>query len=88
MPISDYGGTEMVIVDWAVAFLCSNGISSVVLLLILAAASLALIPLNEWLVLHRAAQQESSVEHLEALFALEDRRGAGRPRVRRLRGPR
>ena len=78
----------IVIQHGAIAFLCSNGVSTAVLFLVLAAASLALIHFNDWYVVNRAAQRESSVEWLEALFALEDCRGIGRPRAPRLRDPR
>jgi len=77
-----------VILHWTIAFLCNDCVSAVVLIILLAAACVALIPLNDWLVLCRAAQQESGVEYLEALWALEDCRGIGRPRVNRFRRPR
>jgi hypothetical protein len=82
------GRVAIVILHWAIAFLCGSGGSTVVLCLVVAAASLALIPLSDWLVLNRAAQVESSVEQLEALFALDDCRGVGWPRVPRSRGSR
>jgi hypothetical protein len=79
---------SIVILHWAIALLCNDCFSSVVLIVLLAAASVALIPLNDWLVLYRAARQQSRVDYLEALWALEDCRGIGRPRVSRLRGRR
>jgi multisubunit Na+/H+ antiporter MnhG subunit len=44
------------------------------------AASLGLISFNDWYILNRAAHRKSSIEALEALFALEDLRGIGQPR--------
>jgi hypothetical protein len=46
-------------------------------LVALLAASPALIRFNDWRVVSRAAQLESSVDSLEALFALEDDRAIG-----------
>jgi hypothetical protein len=87
---ADFGlgeGTDTVMPHWAVTFLYSRCDLSDMLTLLLFAASFALIPINEWYVLNRSAQRGSSVEHLEALFALEDDRGIGRPRVPRLWDP-
>ena len=61
---------------WTIPFLC-NCVLPVVLLLVLFAAPLALIRFNDWYILSRAAQRESSAEDLEALFALEDSRAIG-----------
>jgi hypothetical protein len=46
----------------------------IVVLMVLLAASVALLRFNDWFIVSRAVQRESSVEHLEALFALEDHR--------------
>ena len=70
---------------WTVLFLCGYCVSTAVLILVLLAASLALIGFNDWYVIRRAAQRESSVEALEALFALDDNRAIDRLRPRRQR---
>jgi hypothetical protein len=88
MPIADHGGTEMLILRWVIAFLCNDCVSTVMLIILLAAASVALIPLNDWLVLSRAARQESGVDYLEALWALEDCRRISRPRMNQFGRPR
>jgi UDP-N-acetylmuramyl pentapeptide phosphotransferase/UDP-N-acetylglucosamine-1-phosphate transferase len=89
MPIMGLrGGIDIVIPHWAILFLCSSFTLPVVLFLILPAVSLALIPFNDWYILRRTAQRESTIEHLEALLALDDSRGIGRPQVQRARGPR
>ena len=75
----------MAIAHWATDLWCSNCVSPLVCFLALAAASPALIRFNDWYTLGRAASRESSVEDLEALFALEDYRGIGRSRSGRKR---
>lgn len=65
---------------WTLLLLCSAYALPVVFLLGMLAASLGLISFNDWYILNRAAHRKSSIEALEALFALEDLRGIGQPR--------
>jgi hypothetical protein len=66
-----------VIPDWTALSLWSSVCAWPVVLVALLAASPALIRFNDWRVVSRAAQLESSVDSLEALFALEDDRAIG-----------
>jgi len=72
----------MMIPPFAEVFGESNCIFPAVLIFVQLAASLVLMRFNDWYVLCRTSQRESSVERLEALFALDDCRGIGRLRPR------
>jgi hypothetical protein len=60
-----------------------NFMLPVVIVLILLVASVALIPVNDWYILARSARQQSSIDELEALFALRDHRAIAHPRPHR-----
>ena len=70
----------MMISHWTEVFGGSNCILPAVLIFVQFVASLILMRFNDWYVLCRTSQRESSVECLEALFALEDCRGISRLR--------
>ena len=62
---------------WLAPFLWSNCVVPVMFILVLFAASLALIRFNDWYLHRQATRHDSDLEYLETLFALEDNRTIG-----------
>jgi hypothetical protein len=69
-------------------FLCTAYASPVVFLIAMLGASLGLVPLSDWYGVNRVARRESSVENLEAWFALEGCREISHSQTPGLGGPR
>ena len=83
-----WGGINVLIAHWTLLFLCTAYASPVVFLIAMLGTSLGLIPISDWYGLNRAARRESSVENLEAWFALEGNREIDHSQTPQLRGPR
>ena len=71
------------ILGWMQAAMCHIRDPHVWIGLLIVAASLALIPIDHWYRDRREAQRQSSIEALEALFALQDLRPSGADRRHR-----
>ena len=82
------GGINVVIPHWTLLFLCTAYASPAVFLIAMLGASLGLMPLSDWYGVNRVARRESSVENLEAWFALEGCREIGHSQTPRFREPR
>lgn len=83
-----WGGINVVIPHLTLLLVCTAYASPVVFLIAVLGASLGLIPISDWYGLNRIARRESSVENLEAWFALEGCGEIGHSQTSRLRGPR
>ena len=83
-----WGGINVVIPHWTLLFLCTAYASPAVFLIAMLGASLGLMPLSDWYGVNRVARRESSVENLEAWFALEGCREIGQSQTSRFREPR
>ena len=59
---------------WVVSFLLNHCVQPMACILVFFAASFALIPLNDWYLLHQANLRDADIEELEDLLALRDNR--------------